>query len=108
MKSLKVLFILTPLVAVFTSLFCTDIFSYTAIWWFGLGIIATLSFYGICWTNNDLDLGDMFFGILIIPLGMFSALMVGVIGLASLGDPQKRAEYIIDQVIREARSGIFD
>ncbi len=107
MKQLKVLFIIIPLAALCASLFWTNIFSYTAIWWFGLGIIAALSFFGVNWTNNDLSCGDIPFGIALIPFGMFSAIMVGVIGFASF-DSQKRAEYITDQVIREARSGIFD
>lgn len=111
MKLLKVFFSLVPLTMVFLSIAwhqnTFDVFPMLT--WFGLGIIATLSFVGIIWTNGaEFNLGDLLPGLLLSLLGIFSALMVGVIGLASLGDSSERAEYMVDQALRETRSGVFN
>ena len=79
----------------------------TALAWFSPGAIASLMFLGINWANKDYDWEDIFPITMLVCLGMFSALIVGVIGLMSLSNQEKIAEYATDQFIREARSGLW-
>ena len=112
MKLLKGCLAAVPIFAVFISIGWNKessiLFAYPAITWFGLGLISFLTFESILFVDGKASIGDLLPGVALVSLGFFSALMVGVLGLVSLGDPEKRVAYITDQVSREARSGIFD
>ncbi len=111
MRILKGFVSIVPLAAVAISIGWhgnSIIFAYPVITWFGLGFIAATTFWLINLINGDASIGDLLFGGALVGLGFFSAIMIGVMGLVSLGDPKERAAYIADQVSREARSGIFD
>ena len=110
MKFLKAILSVVPLLSLLVCIYWGEktFDAHLAITWFGLGFIATLTFWLINLVNGDVSIEDLFFGAALISMGFFSAIIVWVIGFVSLSDPRKRVAYIADQVSREARSGIFD